>query len=709
MMPTRSRPLVYPFAAIVGQEEMKLALLLNVIDPAIGGVLIMGHRGTGKSTAVRALADLLPPITKASGCMYGCDPLDHANLCDDCAARFRADGRLRRERARVPVVDLPLGATEDRVCGTINIERALTGGVKAFDPGLLARANRGFLYIDEVNLLEDHLVDLLLDVAVTGRNAVEREGISVEHPARFVLVGSGNPEEGELRPQLLDRFGLHVEVVTANDVDERVRIILAREDFERDAASFRARFEAEQESLRRRLARARRRAPDTQLTRELLRRIAELCMRLKVDGHRGELTITRAARALAALEGRREVTAEDVRRVAKMALRHRLRRDPLEQTTGGAQIEQALENLFPPDQTPQKRERSKHRRDPDDVPPPDFAGDSAGSHSAGGNNADANGNTQGERKGGEEQSAAPALDARLPDGTLDLKPRAQAQPQARTARHQSRASRSVYNTRRGRYARAVVAPSERGRIAVDATLRAAAQRKAGAGAQAAWVGEIGKVSFSSPIDLRFKCFKRKVGTLFIFAVDASGSMALNRINQAKGALAHLLQQSYVRRDEVAIVSFRADRADVLLPPCRSVARARRILDGIWTGGSTPLSAALASSLLIAERAASRGSGQIVLLLFTDGRANVSMRASETRDRTTRQLLIEQEIARLGAALRRASVVSIVVDTQNRFTSRGEGQRLAGQLGGRYIYFGPGPADGSAQFAALSVETKGQGR
>ncbi|MBV9211740.1 MAG: ATP-binding protein, partial [Acidobacteria bacterium] len=229
---------VYPFAAIVGQEEMKLALLLNVIDPLIGGVLIMGHRGTGKSTAVRAIADLLPQIWKASDCPYGCNPAEAENLCDECAEKLSLKGKLSRERASVPVVDLPLGATEDRVCGAINIERALKDGVKAFEPGLLARANRGFLYVDEVNLLEDHLVDLLLDVAVTGRNTVEREGISLTHPARFVLVGSGNPEEGELRPQLLDRFGLYAEVQTVSDLDQRVRIVNLREAFERDPAAF---------------------------------------------------------------------------------------------------------------------------------------------------------------------------------------------------------------------------------------------------------------------------------------------------------------------------------------------------------------------------------------------------------------------------------------------------------------------------------------
>jgi len=325
---------------------MKLALILAVIDPNIGGVIIMGHRGTGKSTAVRALAGLLPKISAVKGCMYGCDPDNPPELCLDCAARLKRDGKLARELAPVPVVDLPLGATEDRVCGTLDIERALTEGVKAFEAGLLARANRGFLYIDEVNLLEDHLVDVLLDAAASGRNVVEREGISVSHPARFVLVGSGNPEEGELRPQLLDRFGLFTQIVTITDLDQRVEIVERRERFERDAAAFQAKIQAEQDRIRRRLVRARRTIRGVNLEPGLLKRVAELCVRLAVDGHRGELTIARAARALAAYEGRASVRVDDVRQVAVMSLRHRLRRNPLESVESGARIEQALAELF---------------------------------------------------------------------------------------------------------------------------------------------------------------------------------------------------------------------------------------------------------------------------------------------------------------------------------------------------------------------------
>src|SRR5215831_12077087 len=261
---------IYPFSAIVGQQEMKLALVLAAIDSNIGGVMIFGHRGTGKSTAVRALADLLPRVARVRGCSYGCDPGNANDLCDDCRSRAKALARLPFDRVPVPVVDLPLGATEDRVCGTLDIERALAGGVKAFEPGLLARANRGFLYIDEINLLDDHLVDVLLDAAASGRNVVEREGISVRHPARFVLVGSGNPEEGELRPQLLDRFGLHAGIETITDVDQRVQIVERRQLFEDNPQAFKVGWSQEQEKLRKRLSRARRILPTVNMDRSLL-------------------------------------------------------------------------------------------------------------------------------------------------------------------------------------------------------------------------------------------------------------------------------------------------------------------------------------------------------------------------------------------------------------------------------------------------------
>lgn len=340
--PPAQRP-VFPFTAIVGQDELKLALQLCVIDPSIGGVMVMGHRGTGKSTAVRALAALLPPQPVVKGCPYNCNPKSPSPECPHCSTRT---GKRERLIQPVPVVDLPLGATEDRVVGSLDIERALVEGVQAFAPGLLARANTGFLYIDEVNLLEDHLVDLLLDVAASGVNVVEREGISVRHPARFVLVGSGNPEEGDLRPQLLDRFGLHARITTIEDVDERVEIVYRRRAYDNDPAGFVAEWEPAQEKLRRRLVKAQKQRSKIELTPAAIRGAARLCVALDVDGHRGELTLCRAAVALAALEGRRTVETGDIARVAILALQHRLRKDPLEHVDDDARVHRAVDDVL---------------------------------------------------------------------------------------------------------------------------------------------------------------------------------------------------------------------------------------------------------------------------------------------------------------------------------------------------------------------------
>jgi magnesium chelatase subunit I len=329
----------FPFSAIVGQDELKLALLAVAIDPRIGGVLVFGDRGTGKSTAVRALAALLPPMRVMPDCRYGCDPDEATAWCSECSQRAaRRPARL----VPVPVVDLPLGATEDRVLGALDLEQALSSGVRAFEPGLLARANRGFLYVDEVNLLEDHLVDLLIDVAASGVNLVEREGLSVRHPARFVLVGSGNPEEGDLRPQLLDRFGLSVEIHTPTDLEQRIEIVRRRDAFERDEASFVAAWKRQEMQLRRRIVAARALLPRVVIGDEALKWAARLCMEVGTDGLRGELTLARAARALAAMRGRLQVQHQDLADMAPAALRHRLRRDPMDETGSSARIERAM-------------------------------------------------------------------------------------------------------------------------------------------------------------------------------------------------------------------------------------------------------------------------------------------------------------------------------------------------------------------------------
>lgn len=334
--------LPFPFSAIVGQDEMKRALMIAAVDPSLGGVLVLGDRGTGKSTAVRGLASLLPKMIAVDGCPFGCHPT-RDTCVDGC---HRKSSAVATHEIPVPVVDLPLGATEDRVVGAIDLERALATGEKRFQPGLLARAHRGFLYIDEVNLLEDHLVDLLLDVAASGENLVEREGLSVRHPARFVLIGSGNPEEGELRPQLLDRFGLSVEVTTPTDLPTRVEVVRRRDAFERDRQAFAASFREQDERAAGAIAEASRRLDHVDVPDAVLERAAALCLALGTDGLRGELTLMRACRALTAVEGRSVVDEAMIRTVAPMALRHRLRRDPLDETGSAARIARAVDEVF---------------------------------------------------------------------------------------------------------------------------------------------------------------------------------------------------------------------------------------------------------------------------------------------------------------------------------------------------------------------------
>ena len=651
----------YPFTAIVGQEEMKLALLLNVVDPLIGGVLIMGHRGTGKSTAVRALADLLPQIDVVAGCPYNCDPDD--DLCDHCRG-----SEITVKQTPVPVVELPLGATEDRVCGTIDIERALSAGRKAFDPGLLARANRGFLYIDEVNLLEDHLVDLLLDVAVTGINKVEREGISVEHPASFVLIGSGNPEEGELRPQLLDRFGLHAEVTTENYLQNRIDIIERREGYDRDREPFCKSFAADQDQLRKRITRARANLSKITVERPVLERIAQLCADLKVDGHRGELTIMRAARALAAFEGRRAVTDDHVKRVSAMALRHRLRRDALDETATSEQIQQAVDEVFPapapPSQSPsgngggdtQNRDRPgkvnkeapRQRR-------------SASGTSSRPNDADVLSPPAVERKSGEVK-----LDEHL--RTTDRADK------SRSLTRRASGGKAALVQQRGRYTRAVTFKSSGARIAIDATLRAL-------------VGLERRLAPVNSQALRYKLLKHKQGTLFVFAIDASGSMAANRIARAKSTILKLLRKSYLNRDSVAIVSFHGTTANVDLPPSRSILRARRVLDSLRMGGSTPLALGLVTTIELLELVGNKF-GENVVLLFTDGHSNVPLRRGGLNLRAFRQVKIESELRELTVALHRTRARVVVVDTQKEFETSEETRRLAGILRAKFVKIAP---------------------
>lgn len=681
-----TRPCYYPFSAIVGQDEMKLALMLNAVDPSIGGVLIMGHRGTGKSTAVRGLADLLPEIKLVPRCAYRCDP-SGINLCTECDQILERGKRLAKELGPVAVVDLPLGATEDRVCGSIDIERALQQGTKAFEPGILARANRGVLYIDEVNLLDDHLVDILLDVAVTGVNKVEREGISIQHPARFVLVGSGNPEEGELRPQLLDRFGLQVQVTTEDDLDRRVEIVERRSAYESDPEKFCLKHSPEQVQLRNKITRAQKHFDSVVVERSLLRKIAQLCTELKVDGHRGELTITRACRALAALEGRKKITSEDVRRVTTMALRHRLRRDPLEEAGGTERINQALNKVF--DREPKKSAPSSGNGSP---------GAEFGSEMGNQKNAARNGGSDISRSSKPAKSfgnpnfelpqmtSTPAVNVSMPDFLLGKSsPNVRFQRSADLVSRRNVTSRTPYpGTRRGRYARTVGNRQQGFNIALDATLRAAASAGYKLSLDESLPSPAANKRLTS--SLRYKQLSKKKGRLFILAIDASGSMAPQRIRQAKGAALTLLKQSYIKRDRVAIVGFRGTSAELLLPPSKSMLRARRILDSMATRGGTPLTAGLIRSLELANQ--DRSGSEITLLVFTDGNANVAYEStgggSITNPRAERQKIIEKELASISMAFANAGVKIFVVDSSGPYFSNGNAEKLAEKLSSKYL-------------------------
>jgi len=659
----------FPFSAVVGHDDLRLALLLNAVHPGVGGVLVRGEKGTAKSTAVRALAALLPALDVVMGCRFSCDPAAPDPECPDGP---HAGGRNRRA-ARL--VELPVGATEDRLVGSLDLERALAEGVRAYQPGLLAEAHRGVLYVDEVNLLHDHLVDALLDAAAMGRAHVERDGVSVSHAARFLLVGTMNPEEGELRPQLLDRFGLHTEVVTENYLKNRVDIVERRDAYDRDAAEFAERFAPEQQQLAKRIARARSKLRKVVVTRPILEKIAQLCADLKVDGHRGELTIMRAARALAAFDGRRTVNENDVRAVSAMSLRHRLRRDALDETATSEQIEQAVDEVFPrsTSSTPKdqgdedKTDQETGDRDPVSDPP---------------NPAPAR-SRNGGRPNNAQGPSPPAVENRLRQSQLEE----QLQPKDRSRNTRSKTRRSAgakaaMQQLRGRYTRSVSFKEAGARVAIDATLRAMVTQSNGTLTQS-------KTTLTpvSSAALRYKLLKDKQGTLFIFAIDASGSMAANRIARAKSTILKLLRKSYLNRDSVAIVSFHGMTANLDLPPSRSILRARRVLDSLRMGGSTPLGAGLVETIELIKLVGDKF-GETVVLLFTDGRSNVPLRRNGLNVRALRHLKIEGELRELNAALKQTQARVIVVDTQKEFESSEETRRLAQILQAQFVKLAP---------------------
>jgi magnesium chelatase subunit D len=594
---------VFPFTAIVGQEDMKLALLLAAIEPGLGGVLIRGEKGTGKSTAVRALAALLPEVEVVAGCPCNCDPADPSGWCPWCRQGQAVGVFPGVARRPVPVVELPLSATEDRVVGSLDLEEAMRSGRRRFEPGLLARAHRGILYVDEINLLPDHLVDILLDVAASGVNVVEREGISFSHPARIILVGTMNPEEGELRPGLLDRFGLACEVRGIRDPLLRAALMRRREEFDADPRAFLAACGEREEQVRTRLARARALVRQVAAGEDTLERAVQLACEARVAGHRAEITMVQAARAWAAWEGRSEATPADVDRVAPFVLAHR-QRSPAAAPRPPSPERPAEEGGEPEHIHP----RPEHR-DPGH-------GSSAGSRGLG---ADRTGSPDVEGLSPAEAAFSSSGRGQVFGVGEPFTPRRIEHGRDRRCRRATgRRSRSYTDQKAGRYVRAIL-PRGTGDLALDAILRTAAPRQAGR-------SRPGLAVVVEADDLREKWRERRVRNLLLFVVDASGSMGVEqRMVAAKGAVLSLLLDAYRRRDLVAMVAFRQNGAQLVLPPTRSVEVARKRLADLPTGGRTPLAAGLLEAYRLVRDHLQRRSGILPLcIILTDGRANVGL-------------------------------------------------------------------------------------
>jgi magnesium chelatase subunit D len=629
---------------------MKLSLILNAVNPRIGGVLICGEKGTAKSTAVRALAGVLPEIDIVQGCPFSCDPRDTGSLCPSCTEAL-ADNRINAVSRPVRVVTLPLGATEDRVVGTLNIERAIREGISALDPGVLASVHRGILYIDEVNLLDDHIVDLLLDAAAMGMNIIEREGISVSHPSRFILVGTMNPEEGELRPQLLDRFGLMVSVEGITDPEERMAIIEAAESWEHDPAAVEQKQSGALRELRESIVRAQEMLPQVTMDKQLVRQVVDACLSLGIMTHRAEITVIRTAKTIAAFRGRTEVNPQDVREAMALALPHRMRKKPFEEPEVDLQ---SLED-FVPDSTDTDETQDHHAGDEPDAPQEQERESEGENDGNGAPDSPSGGQTQ-MHETGSPVNTAPVWDQQKPDRTLRKTARGRRIP---TPTEDIQGRRTT-----------VRQASEWKGLAIDATLRAAAPRQQ----------ERKKTNTALavlPEDIRQVRRRGKAEVGCVFVVDASGSMgAEERMESAKGAVLSLLEDAYVNRDRIGLVAFRGDGAEVLLPLSRSPDLAYKRLSDLPTGGRTPLASGLLKGMELLRREKTKKRDLLpMMMLISDGRANAGSGP------------IREELRKVSGSIAEADIRTVVIDTEavssRQLLSLGYCREIAEISGGSY--------------------------
>jgi len=623
----------FPFTAIVGQDKMKLALILNAINPQIGGVLIRGERGTGKTVAVRGLSDILPPISVVTDCRFRCNPADPLEMCHDCQTRYFAGGGkpLNSVTQKMKVVDLPIGSTEDRVLGTIDLENAIKKGERTLDPGILAEANRGVTYVDEINLLDDNVIDTLLDASSSKVNVVEREGISFSHPSSFILVGTMDPEEGELRPQLLDRIALHVVVESIANVDQRVQIVRLRNEFEKDPVAFIRKYQRQNTELRNRIIKARELLAKVELPDHLLMLISRICKEVKAEGQRPDIMLSKTAKTLAAYDGRTLVNEDDIKKAAEFILPFRIRAVPLGEDSKHSEPE-FMEDLI---------DQFQNDMAFDDTP------------------TSGQGTRKDEDKNGEaEVEKIPTTVFRI-GAPVEL-------PRDLVKRRSDKVIRSgsgdriksLSTGRKGRYIKHRIPDDIPQDIAFDATIRAAApyQKIRREAHERDNNGKKGLTIFIANSDLRRKVRENKVSTLIVLAVDASGSMGvLKRMEATKGVVLSLLMDAYQRRDKVAVVAFRGKDAAVVLPPTSSVERARKMLEILPTGGKTPLGVGLmkAYNLIKVER---KKDPTIIpiLVLMTDGRANVSVvDGAEPME----------EVTKIAQLIRDEKIYTIVIDTE----------------------------------------------
>jgi len=625
---------IYPFSAIVGQEQMKKALLLNAINPGIGGVLIAGEKGTAKSTAARALAHLLPERNVIEGCIFGCDPDKPGELCDDCLKR---KGVFVTKKVQMHVVELPISATEDKVVGSLDIEYALQKGERKFEPGVLAKANRNILYVDEVNLLNDHIVDVLLDAAAMGVNIIEREGISYEHPSSFILIGTMNPEEGDLRPQLLDRFGLCVDIEGISDPDIRVEVIRRRRMYDLNPHDFIARFSEEENTLKTRIIKAQELLQKVSISDDMLHMTAQICLDMAVDGHRADIIMVKTAKTIAAFNCRTDVNEDDVREAAELVLSHRMHSQPFsDQQMDQNKIEESIQKSQQQQQEPQEQEEQ----------------------------------TEQEQKPQENTVPDGSTTTMFAEGSpfkVNQKPLYEPR-RIDSFKREGSGRRSVTESRDGKYVRSRIPDHLTVDIALDATIRAAAPHQKGR------VGDLAvKIETS---DLREKVRERKMGNTVLFVVDASGSMgAQQRMTAVKGAILSLLIDAYQKRDRVGLVVFRGSSAEVLLPPTSSVELARKCMQTLPVGGKTPLASGLSKGFEVLQREKMINAHTIPrMILISDGKANVSLGSGSPLD----------DANEVASHIKESGISSVVIDTEQSYIAFGLAHKISDEMGAKYL-------------------------